>query len=69
LASRPEHFSLPDMLYHQGGDKRSASVNLTGGYMRRSFVNKHKSARKFRSQVGRTKIANMRGPMRGGIRF
>jgi len=37
--------------------------------MRRSSVNKHKSARKFRGQVGRTKVANMRGPMRGGFRF
>lgn len=37
--------------------------------MRRSGVNKRKSAGKFRSQVGRTKAANMRGPMRGGYRF
>ncbi|WNK14344.1 MAG: hypothetical protein [Microvirus sp.] len=37
--------------------------------MRRYSVNKHKSARKFRHQVSRTKAANLRGPMRGGIRF
>nr|QJB20107.1 MAG: hypothetical protein [Microvirus sp.] len=37
--------------------------------MRRYSVNKHKSAKKFRGQVGRTKSANLRGPMRGGIRF
>lgn len=37
--------------------------------MRRSPVNKSRSARKFRGQVGRTKAANMRGPMRGGFRF
>ena len=33
-------------------------------------VNKHRSARKFRRQVSRTKAINMRaGPMRGGIRL
>jgi hypothetical protein len=32
-------------------------------------VSKGKSARRFRSQVGKTKAANMRGPMRGGFRF
>lgn len=37
--------------------------------MRRSPVHKGRSARKFRGQVGRTKVANMRGPMRGGFRF
>ncbi|WNK13384.1 MAG: hypothetical protein [Microvirus sp.] len=37
--------------------------------MRRHSVNKGRSARKFRGQVGRTKAANMRGPMRGGFRF
>lgn len=37
--------------------------------MRRHPVNKSRSARKFRNQVGRTKAANMRGPMRGGFRF
>ena len=37
--------------------------------MRRIPVNKHSSSRRFRSQVGRTKAANMRGPMRGGFRF
>lgn len=37
--------------------------------MRRSPVNKHRSSGKFRRQVGRTKVANLRGPMRGGFRF
>lgn len=38
--------------------------------MYRHRVNKRRSARKFRSQVGRTKRINMRGaPMRGGIRM
>ena len=37
--------------------------------MRRHSVHKGHSARKFRRQVGRTKIANLRGPMRGGFRF
>lgn len=38
--------------------------------MRRSPVNKGRSARQFRSKVGRTKALNMRGaPMRGGIRL
>lgn len=37
--------------------------------MRRHAVSKSKSARKFRNQIGRTKAANMRGPMRGGFRF
>ena len=37
--------------------------------MRRHAVHKGHSARKFRRQVGRTKAANMRGPMRGGFRF
>ena len=37
--------------------------------MRRHPVNKHRSAKKFRKQVGHTKAANMRGPMRGGFRF
>lgn len=37
--------------------------------MRRQAVSKYKSARKFRKQVGHTKSANMRGPMRGGFRF
>lgn len=44
-----------------------------GGFMRpvkRSGVNKYKSARKFRGNVSRTKGMNMRGaPMRGGIRL
>ena len=37
--------------------------------MRRHSVNKRHSAGKFRKQVGRTKSANLRGPMRGGFRF
>jgi len=37
--------------------------------MRRHSVNKHRSASKFRHQAGRTKAANLRGPMRGGFRF
>lgn len=37
--------------------------------LRRSQVNKSGSARKFRSQAGRTKAANIAGPMRGGIRL
>lgn len=37
--------------------------------MRRHHVNKHRSAKKFKSHVRRTKSANMRGPMRGGIRL
>lgn len=35
----------------------------------RSHANKHRGASKFRKHAGRTKAANMRGPMRGGIRF
>ena len=36
----------------------------------RKHVGKKHSARKFRSQVGRTKAVNLRGaPMRGGIRL
>lgn len=36
----------------------------------RKHVSKHKSARKFRNSVGRTKSANIApGPMRGGIRL
>lgn len=35
----------------------------------RSHVNKHASAKKFRSNVKRTMALNMRGPMRGGIRL
>lgn len=37
--------------------------------LRRSGVNRHRSARKFRKQVRRTKGANMNQVMRGGIRF
>lgn len=43
-----------------------------GGFMRpvsRFGVNKSRSARGFRRSVGRTKGANMSGPMRGGIRL
>lgn len=36
--------------------------------MRRHSVNKGRSARKFRAQVGRTKAANI-NVMRGGIRL
>lgn len=33
-------------------------------------VNKFKSAKKFRKQIGKTKYANVKaGPMRGGIRL
>lgn len=36
----------------------------------RKYVSKQGSARKFRSNVSRTKGANLRGaPMRGGIRL
>jgi len=35
----------------------------------RKPVNKSRSAKSFRSSVGRTKAANIKGPMRGGIRF
>lgn len=38
--------------------------------MRRSRVNKGRSAGKFRRQISRTKGANLAGsPMRGGIRL
>lgn len=38
--------------------------------MHRHGVNKFKSAKKFKSHVGKTKAINMRGaPMRGGIRL
>lgn len=38
--------------------------------MRRVPVNKSRSARQFRSNVGRTKAANVQaGPMRGGWRL
>lgn len=37
---------------------------------RRNKVNKGRSARRFKKQVGKTKAANLRGaPMRGGFRF
>jgi len=35
----------------------------------RHRVNKHKSARKFKSQSARTKGVNIPGVMRGGIRL
>lgn len=35
----------------------------------RRGVNKHRSARKFRRNVGRTKAPNMKMPMRGGWRM
>jgi len=35
----------------------------------RHGVSKGRSASKFRGQVGHTKAANMKGPMRGGYRF
>lgn len=38
--------------------------------MRRMPVNKHKSARQFKKNVSKTKVANVKaGPMRGGIRL
>lgn len=38
--------------------------------MHRRHVNKHKSAKSFRKQAGRTKAANVAPPpMRGGIRL
>lgn len=38
--------------------------------LHRSPVNKHSSAKHFRSNVGRTQLANIvAAPMRGGIRF
>lgn len=36
----------------------------------RRFVNKHKSAKAFKRNIGKTKGINLRGaPMRGGIRL
>lgn len=37
--------------------------------LRRGHVNKHKSARKFRRNTGRTKMGNFTSPMRGGLRI
>lgn len=38
--------------------------------MHRRPVNKHKSAKKFKHQVSKTKSVNLKGaPMRGGIRL
>jgi len=40
------------------------------GTPKRRFVNKGKSARQFRANSARTKVANIQaGPMRGGIRL
>jgi len=36
---------------------------------RRKFVNKGRSAAHFRSQVGKTKLPNMKAVSRGGIRL
>lgn len=37
--------------------------------MRRFPVNKSRSAAKFRRNLKRTKVVNVKGPMRGGIRL
>lgn len=37
--------------------------------LRRGFVNKRASAKKFRRDSARTKVVNMSAPMRGGIRL
>lgn len=37
--------------------------------MHRKHVNKHKSAKNFRKNVGKTKAVNFAGVMRGGIRL
>lgn len=37
--------------------------------MRRRPVNKSRSARQFRHNIGRTAAVNMKGPMRGGWRL
>jgi len=37
--------------------------------MKRMFVNKSRSARKFRAQVSRTKLPNVVAVQRGGIRL
>lgn len=37
--------------------------------VKRSYVNKHRSARQFRGKVSRTKAANVKAPMRGGWRL
>lgn len=52
-----------------GGAVSALVLNTLEIVMKRHAVNKFKSARKFRHQVGKTKVANMRGPMRGGFRF
>lgn len=37
--------------------------------MHRNHVNKQHSAKKFKSQIRKTKVMNIKGPMRGGIRL
>lgn len=37
--------------------------------MRRIPVNKQRSAKQFRKNLSRTKVVNVKGPMRGGIRL
>lgn len=37
--------------------------------MKRHHVNKQKSAGQFKSNIRKTKAANMQGPMRGGWRL
>jgi len=37
--------------------------------VKRFGVNKNRSARQFRGHAKQTKYANLRGPMRGGIRL
>lgn len=37
--------------------------------LKRKGVSKYGSARKFRAQSRRTKVQNIKGPMRGGIRL
>lgn len=37
--------------------------------LKRSHVNKHKSAKQFRHNVSHTKPVNVTAPMRGGIRM
>jgi len=37
--------------------------------LKRGHVNKHRSARRFRSHISHTKAANIKSPMRGGWRL
>lgn len=37
--------------------------------LQRGYVNKRRSSRNFRKHSRRTKGANLKGPMRGGIRL